>query len=185
MTYYEYVTRVLPAVNGLFHSAISASQALEAKEEEDGLEETKMTTERDGNEGEVGGGGGGDGSRMGSGGNVCSKKSSGVIETNGLAQAFKLECSVTLGYAEKERVEGEEDLGMDEDSVTGEVEGRRKEMEQEREGDSIPEFGVFDIMVEIDEGPRDVYRNMMALLPPPKVRSLLDKSTLVLSFDLI
>lgn len=36
-------------------------------------------------------------------------------------------------------------------------------------GDRIPAYGIFDILLEIDEDLKDIYMNMMALLPPPKV----------------
>ena len=91
ITYYEYVTRVLPVVNDLFHSTTKGSDALESKEEHG--EETKATTEREGvNEGEIGGreaGGGGDSSRGGSGGMAIDNRG-GISDATGLGQVSKL-----------------------------------------------------------------------------------------------
>jgi hypothetical protein len=66
-------------------------------------------------------------------------------------------------------LEGRSGVDMEADSVTGIEAERESARERKRSGVVIPEYGVFDIVVEGDEGVRDVYRNMMALLPPPKV----------------
>jgi hypothetical protein len=67
------------------------------------------------------------------------------------------------------QLEGVSGVDMEADSVTGLEAEREGARERKRSGVVIPEYGVFDIVVEGDEGVRDVYRNMMALLPPPKV----------------
>jgi hypothetical protein len=66
-------------------------------------------------------------------------------------------------------LEASSGVDMEADSVTGQEAEREGIRERKRSGVVIPEYGIFDIVVEGDEGVRDVYRNMMALLPPPKV----------------
>ena len=50
------------------------------------------------------------------------------------------------------------------------VEGNMENVEIDKiYSDRIPAYGIFDILLEIDEDLKDIYMNMMALLPPPKV----------------
>ena len=65
-------------------------------------------------------------------------------------------------------------MGMSADSVTGVDSSNQKEAaaslpKQGSAFNSIPEYGVYDIMIEGDEEIKDTYRNMMAVLPPPTV----------------
>lgn len=65
-------------------------------------------------------------------------------------------------------------MGMSADSVTGVDSSNQKEAaaslpKQGSAFTSMPEYGVYDIMIEGDEEIKDTYRNMMAVLPPSSV----------------
>lgn len=167
LTYHEFVTHVLPVINECFGGSVTGTGAstvpslatsivsLSAAADMP-LKTSRSTSSTETESGRGVGKGGSNGIQRG-------RQSEAMQALDGESDTVSDRGTANSTYT-----------GMVADSVTGVDSFNLNQtaasmLKQDSTFNSIPEYGVYDIMIEGDEEIKDTYRNMMAVLPPPTV----------------
>ena len=173
ITYHEFVTHVLPVINECFRGSVTGTGASTVPSLATSTLSPTITadmplkTSRSTSSGDTQPGIG-TGTGMGVG-----KGSSGSIQTDRQSEVLQALDGESDTVSDRGTAKSTY-TGVSADSVTGGDSSNLRDSAaslptQDSTFNCMPEYGVYDILIEGDEEIKDTYRNMMAVLPPPTV----------------